>query len=129
VTFNRAFEFGYGEDVDFGCQLRNRGADIIYLPDIKIRHLKVPIGGFRSTFKQPWSEDEILPKPSPTVMLNSLLNKTNAQLLGYKTQLCIKYYFVQKIKQPLRYYRTFLKQWERSKYWAEHLQSSNKERK
>ena len=129
VTFNMALEFGYSEDVDFGCQLRNNGVDIIYLPYIKTHHLKAPIGGFRSTFKHLWREDSILPKPAPTVMLNSLLNKTNAQLLGYKTQLCINYYFVQKIKHPLRYYRMFLRQWDRSKYWAEHLQSSNKERK
>jgi len=32
VKFNLAYEFGYGEDADFGMQLRNRGTDILYVP-------------------------------------------------------------------------------------------------
>ncbi|TXE05850.1 glycosyltransferase family 2 protein [Gelidibacter salicanalis] len=118
VSFNMALEFGYGEDVDFGMQLRNNGADIIYLPHIPILHLKAPIGGFRSTFKQPWIDDADRPKPAPTVMLNNIMNKTKWQILGYKTQLCINYYFVQEVKNPLLYFKKFNKQWDRSIYWA-----------
>jgi GT2 family glycosyltransferase len=39
-----ALEFGYGEDTDFGMQLRNKGFDVIYFPDLKITHLKAPMG-------------------------------------------------------------------------------------
>jgi glycosyltransferase involved in cell wall biosynthesis len=126
VSFNMSLEFGYGEDVDFGMQLRNLGTDVIYLPDISILHLKAPIGGFRSTFRQLWMDDPIQPKPAPTVMLNTIKNKTKRQLLGYKTQLCINYYFVQKVKKPKRYFKMFNKQWERSIYWAHKLIRDNK---
>jgi len=118
VSFYRALEFGYGEDVDFGMQLRNVGADIIYFPNIQILHLKAPIGGFRSTFQHPWSNDELQPKPSPTVMLNRMSNRTKQQVLGYKTILCINYYFVQRVKNPFCYFKRFNKQWERSEDWA-----------
>ena len=47
VSFSRIFEHGYGEDIDFGMQLRNVGCDIIYHPDLEILHLKAPVGGFR----------------------------------------------------------------------------------
>ncbi|PTM04350.1 MAG: glycosyltransferase family 2 protein [Bacteroidetes bacterium] len=125
VSFNMALEFGYGEDVDFGMQLRNLGIDIIYVPDIKILHLKASIGGFRSTFKQPWSNDEIQPKPSPTIMLYKISNNTKYQLLGYKTVLLINYYFRQKIKNPIRYYKLFKKQWQQSMFWANQLKKSH----
>lgn len=124
VSFNMALEFGYGEDVDFGMQLRNRGADIIYLPEIKIVHLKAPIGGFRSTYKQPWQSDEIQPKPSPTVMLNRLQNTTSYQLKGYKFILCVNYYFKQKIKNPFKYFNQFKKQWNQSVFWAVQLNNN-----
>lgn len=118
ASFNMALEFGYGEDVDFGMQLRNSGADVIYLPHINILHLKAPIGGFRTTFKQPWINDSLQPKPSPTVMLNTITNKTDWQISGYKTTLCLNYYFVQEVKNPFRYFKKFKKQWESSVHWA-----------
>jgi glycosyltransferase involved in cell wall biosynthesis len=125
VSFNKVLEFGYGEDVDYGMQLRNLGVDIIYIPEIKILHLKAPIGGFRSTFKQLWSNDEIQPKPAPTIMFYKLKNSTKHQLLGYKTVLCFNYYFVQKIKNPVRYYKLFKNQWNQSLYWAKKLNDSH----
>jgi hypothetical protein len=124
VTFNKAYEFGYGEDTDFGMQLRNLGVDIIYTPDIKILHLKAPIGGFRTKFKHPWEEDVLRPKPSPTVMLSRITNSTNQQLLGYRTNLFIKFYKNQSIKNPFKYYKTFKKQWEQSLLWANQLKNN-----
>ncbi|RXJ45410.1 glycosyltransferase family 2 protein [Gelidibacter gilvus] len=125
VSFNEVLEFGYGEDVDFGMQLRNVGADIIYFPSIQILHLKAPIGGFRTTFKQPWLEDKIQPKPTPTVMFNRMTNTSEKQLLGYKTILCLNYYFSQEIKNPIRYYKFFIKEWNQSVFWANKLKNSN----
>jgi len=125
VSFDEALEFGYGEDVDFGMQLRNLGLDIIYMPQLKISHLKAPIGGFRSTFVHPWSKDEIQPKPSPTIMYYKIKHNTTYQLLSYKKVLCFNYYFVQKIKNPMRYYKLFKKQWNQSVYWANELKKAN----
>jgi hypothetical protein len=102
-------------------QLRNLGADVIYVPNYKILHLKAPIGGFRSAFKQAWLNDAIQPKPSPTIMFYKMNNQTSYQLLGYKTVLLINYYFRQKIKNPIRYFRMFEKQWQQSVFWANQL--------
>ncbi|MAP79604.1 MAG: glycosyl transferase [Aequorivita sp.] len=123
ISFDMALEYGYGEDVDFGMQLRNLGFDIIYFPNIKIEHLKAPIGGFRAKFKQPWERSSIQPKPSPTVMYNKLKNYTTQQLLGYKTVLFFKYYKVQNIKNPISYFKLFRKRWAQSMYWAKRLQN------
>ena len=125
ISFNMKYEFGYGEDMDFGMQLRNKGADIIYLPSPEIKHLKAPIGGFRSKFEHPWETEKILPKPSPTVMLNRLSNSTKWQLMGYKTRLFIQFYKKQSIKNPIRYLTTFSKQWELSELWALKLKQQN----
>ncbi len=125
VKFNMALEFGYGEDVDFGMQLRNNGVDIIYFPEIKIVHLKAPIGGFRVNSKQNWKMDKIKSKPSPTVMLNRILNNTKHQLLGYKTTLFIKYYRKQPLKNPYSYFKLFNKEWRQSVYWANILKENN----
>jgi len=121
IKFNMSYEFGFGEDADFGMQIRNKGFDVIYLPEPAILHLKAPMGGFRTKPKLDWHEEPIAPKPSPTVMLFALLHKTNQQLLGYKTTLFIKFYRLQSIKNPLTYYRTFQKQWAVSLKWANEL--------
>jgi len=123
VFYNKRFEFGYGEDSDYGMQLRNLGFDIIYSPKPEISHLKAPIGGFREKHVLPWANDLIQPKPSPTVMLYNLLNVTNQQLKGYKTTLFFKFYGVQKTKNPIRYYNNYKIQWDRSLYWANKLNS------
>lgn len=126
IKFNMALEFGYGEDADFGMQLRNLGADIIYFPDIRIKHLKAPIGGFRTPFIHPWKEDAVQPKPSPTVMFNRWNNATKYQLLGYKTILFIKFYKDQQNKNPLTYFKVFKQQWEASQFWANQLKEQNR---
>lgn len=121
VKFNKAFEFGYGEDGDFGMQLRNLGYDVLYLPEPEILHLKAPVGGFRTKPVLRWHNDSIQPKPSPTIMLYQILHHTNAQTNSYKTILFFKYYTHQKIKNPILYYMYFQKQWEKSVFWANEL--------
>jgi GT2 family glycosyltransferase len=121
VRFNRALEFGYGEDGDFGMQLRNQGCDVLYLPEPEILHLKAPIGGFRTKPVLQWQNDNIQPKPSPTIMLYKILHNTSVQINSYKTTLFFKYYRLQKIKNPVLYYINFQKQWERSVFWANEL--------
>jgi GT2 family glycosyltransferase len=125
VRFNRAFEFGYGEDVDFGMQLRNQGYDILYLPEPSILHLKAPVGGFRTRLVFQWQNDIVQPKPSPTIMLYQILHNTREQTLGYKTILFFKYYRHQRIKNPIHYYRNFQKQWAQSVFWANQLKQQN----
>lgn len=121
VKFNMALEFGYGEDGDFGRQLRNQGVDVLYLPEPQILHLKAPMGGFRTKPALAWQNDPVHPKPSPTVMLYQILHQTKEQILGYKTILFFKYYKVQKIKNPVHYFINFRKQWKRSVFWANEL--------
>ncbi|MFB9077328.1 glycosyltransferase family 2 protein [Flavobacterium procerum] len=124
VRFDMKFEFGYGEDIDFGMQLRNIGTDIIYFPDLEILHLKAPIGGFRTKPVLKWSSDSVQPKPSPTVMLCKQFHLTLNQIRAYKLILFLKFYKVQKIKNPILYYANFKKQWRQSLYWMNNLRNS-----
>lgn len=121
VKFNMAFEFGYGEDSDFGMQLRNQGNDILFLPEPSILHLKAPVGGFRTKPILKWHKEKIQPKPSPTVMLYLITHNTKQQILGYKTVLFFKYYKHQKIRNPFQYFAVFNKQWKQSIFWANQL--------
>lgn len=119
--FQMGYEFGFGEDADFGMQLRNQGQDILYLPEPEILHLKAPVGGFRTKPILKWQNDSVQPKPSPTVMLYQILHNSSAQIKSYKTTLFFKYYRLQKIKNPVKYYLSFQKQWKRSVFWANEL--------
>jgi GT2 family glycosyltransferase len=121
VAFNESFEFGYGEDTDFGLQLRNCGADIIYFPEIHVLHLKSPIGGFRIKPVLKWQNDNIQPKPSPTIMLYKKIYETKEQILGYKVVLFIKLFKSKGWKNPTQFLSLFQKQWEVSLYWANKL--------
>lgn len=121
MKFNVKYEFGFGEDADFGMQLRNQGIDILYLPSPEILHFKAPMGGFRTKPKLQWQDDLIQPKPSPTVLLCKLLYQTKEQILGYKMTLFFKFYQHQRIKNPFRYFVNYRKQWEQSEYWANKL--------
>lgn len=125
LRFSRSFEFGYGEDGDFGMQLRNLGYDVLYLPEPEIIHLKAPVGGFRTKPVLRWHNDSIQPKPSPTIMLYQMLHNTQAQTNSYKTTLFFKYYKHQNIKNPIRYYLNFQKQWDSSVFWANELMKKN----
>jgi len=122
--FNMGYEYGYGEDSDFGMQLRNRGFDILYLPEPEILHLKAPIGGFRTKPKLQWESERIQPKPSPTIFLFFTLHYTNEQILGYKTILFIKNYNLKTLNNPFQYLNTMNKKWEVSKFWANQLRDN-----
>lgn len=121
VKFNNKFEFGYGEDSDFGMQIRNQGYDILYFPNPEIVHLKAPSGGFRIKPTLAWSNDPVMPKPSPTIMLYKILHETKEQRNGYRTIFFYKYYPNQSIKNPLKYFLNFKKEWKQSCYWANKL--------
>lgn len=121
IKFNMGFEFGYGEDNDFGMQLRNQGQDVLYLPEPQILHLKAPMGGFRTKPSLAWHNDQVQPKPSPTVMLYQMKHQTKEQVLGYKTILFFKYYNSQEIKNPVYYLIHYIKQWNQSVLWANQL--------
>lgn len=123
ARFRMGFEFGYGEDSDFGMQLRNLGADVLFFPDPEISHLSAPIGGFRTKPVLAWQNDVIQPKPSPTIMLYNQLHKTPEQIKGYKTTLFFKFYKVQKVKNPIKYLNNFRKQWKQSLFWANELKN------
>ena len=124
LTFDMKYEFSFGEDADFGMQLRNKGVDVIYLPEPEILHLKAPIGGFRTPYKHIWALQGDKPKPSPTITFYKLKYQTLQQLCGYKLVLFFKFYIVQSIKNPIKYYKTFKKQWQQSIYWANQLKNN-----
>jgi GT2 family glycosyltransferase len=121
VSFNMALEFGYGEDFDFGVQLRNKGIDVVYFPDIKINHLKAPIGGFRTKVKQQWEDDLIQPKPSPTIMYIYLKHSTKKQILSYKLVLFLKLLKKESIFSYVAFFKEFKSKWTASQHWANKL--------
>jgi len=125
IKFDLALEFGYGEDTEFGLQLRNSGVDVIYTPNLKITHLKAPMVGFRTKFTHPWELENIQPKPSPTVLYFRLKYYTQEQINGYKTMLFLKFYKSQDIKNPIRYLKSMKKRWKSSQRWANKLLFNN----
>jgi GT2 family glycosyltransferase len=121
VSFDKALELGYGEDTDFGLQLRNQGHDIIYFPDLKIIHLKAPMGGFRIKIKKQWEEDVIQPKPSPTILYVLQKHYTLQQLKSYKLVLLFKLLKPESWNEYLTFFKNFKRKWNRSVYWANKL--------
>ena len=119
--FLEVFEYGFGEDADFGMQLRTLGCDIMYHPALQTLHLKAPTGGFRKKPSLPWEQEAISPKPSPTLMAYAVKHYTPEQIKGYKVSLFLKFYSKQPIKNPLRYLHEMRKRWELSEKWAEKL--------
>lgn len=125
ICFDESLEHGYGEDADFGMQLRNKGVDVIYLPEPSILHLKAPMGGFRTKPILQWYKEEIQPKPSPTIMRFYQKHRTVEQQQGYKITLFLNYYWKQPIKNPLKYLKYFKIQWNKSVFWANKLAKQN----
>jgi GT2 family glycosyltransferase len=123
LKFNIGFEFGFGEDADFGMQLRNNGFDILYISTSTILHLKAPMGGFRTKPVLSWQNDKIQPKPSPTVMLYRLLYDTEEQIRNYKSMIFIKNLNSSFLLNPFRYIKIFKQKWNRSVYWANELKN------
>jgi len=125
ISFSMVFEHSYGEDVDFGMQIRMIGKEIMYHPNLEIIHLKAPMGGFRTKPKLPWFSEEYAPKPSPALMALALKYYSKQQLLGFKTVLFLKFYASQTIKNPFKYYNNMQKRWETSNRWAKYLIKEN----
>ena len=121
--FNEAYEYGFGEDTDFGLQLRAIGADIVYHPKVQITHLKAGRGGFREEVQVPWEKTDLKPKPSPTMMLLVKTHYNIYMLRGYKVSLFLKFYSRQSIKNPIKYLKTMEKRWDVSQKWAQKLAS------
>ena len=121
VRFDLALEHGFGEDADFGMQLRKSGVDILYNPFLRLLHLKAPVGGFRKPVNKPWHSENLSPKPAPTVLASILKHATPSQIKGYKTLLFLKFYRLQQNKNPFSYFRQMQKRWKFSLYWAEKL--------
>ncbi|MEO9953561.1 glycosyltransferase [Nonlabens sp.] len=119
--FDMALEHGYGEDVDYGMQIRNAGYDVIYAPQIQLLHLKAPVGGFRKPHLFPWKTYAIQPKPSPQIMYHRKKNYTYKQLLGYKMIHFFKWYKTSGINNPIQYYKYFKKAWSLSESYAKEL--------
>ncbi|WP_299888622.1 glycosyltransferase family 2 protein [uncultured Lacinutrix sp.] len=121
IKFNMAYEFGFGEDSDFGMQLRNKGEDVIFTPNLKITHLKAPFGGYRTKVKHLWEEEEVQPKPSPTVQLLYQTYFTKQQMLGYKLLLFLRQLKGSGLKNPVAYAKYFKKQWQQSVLWCQKI--------
>ncbi len=121
LSFKMAYEFGFGEDGDFGMQLLSKGYDILFISTSEIIHLKAPIGGFRTKPVLRWQNEIIQPKPSPTVMLYKLLHETNEQLSSYKVTLFFKNLNRSFFLNPIKYISVFQKKWHKSQYWANEL--------
>jgi glycosyltransferase involved in cell wall biosynthesis len=120
--FDMRYEFGFGEDVDFGMQIRNSGADIIYLPTPEMIHLKAPMGGFRNKINLLWAIET--PKPSPTITLYNRTYFTSEQYQGYIFFLFLSFYKSQPIINPFRYYLEFKKRLASSEFWAKELEKT-----
>ena len=112
--FSDALEFGFGEDIDFGLQLRSNGCDIIYHPNLKIIHLKAAHGGFRDTLVEKWDSSKLEPKPSPTMMWLAKKYYSIKMLRGYKVSLFLKFYKKQKIRNPFKYIKMMKSRWHLS---------------
>ncbi len=125
IKFDLALEHGYGEDVDFGLSLRNKGIDILYTSIAKLKHLKAPVGGFRYKKKLIWKNDKPVPKPSPTVLLSKLKHNTKEQILGYKTNLFFKTLKKRGALYSFQHFIYFRKAWVHSVYWANILRDNN----
>ncbi|MGM0635488.1 MAG: glycosyltransferase family 2 protein [Bacteroidota bacterium] len=118
IRFHKGLEYGYGEDVDFGMQLRNKGIDVLYSPDIVIDHLKAPVGGFRTKPKLSWGNEKPLPKPSPTVLLSKILHNSEPQVYGYKTLLFLNTLKSKGLIHFFSHLSYFKKAWNTSLRWS-----------
>ncbi|SCY85468.1 Glycosyltransferase, GT2 family [Flavobacterium anhuiense] len=121
VSFSMALEFGYGEDFDFGMQLRQQGFDVIYFPDPAILHLKAPFGGFRIKPHFPWTGEKYQPKPSPTIMYTKQKYLNQKQINGYKLRLFIKAIRKESLFNWADFYVSFKKGWNLSVDWSKKL--------
>lgn len=118
--FSEFLEKGFGEDIDYGLQLRNLGCDVIYHPDLQFVHLKADRGGFRELS----GIGDDIPKPSPTMMYLVQNSYSKYMLKGYKITLFLKFYTKQPIRNPWSYYVSMKKRWEMSESLCNELSSN-----
>ncbi len=121
LRFDVAYEYGFGEDNDFGMQIRNKGYDILFYSVSKIIHLKAPVGGLRTKPVLRWSHEDIQPKPSPTVMFFCLKYFSIEQLNCYKFILFTKNVKGKSIFHIIKHIVEFNKKWNKSMFWAKEL--------
>jgi len=126
LSYDMAYEFGYGEDRAYGNALRTLGCATVYSPLSSMLHLKAPVGGFRFKFKHPWTDDVIQPKPSPTIMYLYQNNMNSNQIFGYKVFLFASLVLKQKKINILRYKKEFLARWDRSIYYSKQYSKETK---
>ena len=126
LHFSEVFEHGYGEDVDFGMKLREKGCDIIYHPKLEIQHLKAPVGGFRKKSKMEWEKENLRPKPSPTLMILVKKYYTQRQIKGFKISLFLRFYQQSGVINPFSYFKQMNRRWKISESWAKKLLAQTK---
>ena len=119
--FDEVLEFGFGEDLDFGIQLRELGCDIVFHPGLSFTHLKAKRGGFRSTAVNYWKNNRLEPKPSPTMMYLIKKHYTKEMIRGYKASLFLKFYRKQSVRNPIKFYRLMQKRWKKSEELCDQL--------
>ncbi len=119
--FRMELEFGYGEDTDYGMQLRYTGRDVLYFPNPALQHLNAPIGGFRTKFRHPWEDDAIQPKPAPTLLYVRKQYDSIEQIRGYKFQLFLRSLRSVPLKELPSFLRNFWKRWDAAVTWASRL--------
>lgn len=124
LHFDSNYEYCYGEDFDFGMQLRNSGVDLVHFANPFITHLKAPMGGFRIKPILKWDQDEILPIPSPTILLNYLKYRTSEQLNFFQ----FIYYFdkwkINILQNPFNFIQKNNSHWNASLKWSKKLLKS-----
>lgn len=125
IYFNTKLEFGYGEDLEYGLQLRQNGIDVFYSNSPSITHLKAPIGGFRYKHNFYWDTNKIKPLPSPTVLFYKKKYYTKQQVLGYKTTLFFNLLKNKVVLKKIFFLTEFIKSWNYSNYWANQLENEN----
>jgi len=116
LRFTEKLEFGYGEDMDFGVQIRNAGVDVIHFPTPQIHHLKANVGGFRTKFTKVWELDGIKVQPAPTVLWIKSKHFTREQFFGYKI-----FYFISQFQKGNYNLFTLQKRWKRSYNYSQNL--------
>jgi glycosyltransferase involved in cell wall biosynthesis len=125
INFDKTFEFGFGEDTDYGANIRALGYDVVFAANINLLHLKAPMGGFRQPIPKLWDNDPIKPKPAPTMLALFQKHFIPNQLKGYKLFLFLKMYGK---SNPFNYYsnlKKFQKRWNKSLFYANKLSKIN----
>lgn len=116
--FDERLEGGYGEDYELGVRLRLAGATVLYAPGEPVLHLKAPAGGFRQSFRHPWSDDLVPPRPSPTVLYSRRKHHPQAMQDGYRLYYSLKRLAGQPLHAWLSEIRALRREWERASWWA-----------